>query len=258
MPFVHDQTQMDWPDDGSEPAPPRVDQFVYFPAAEFGGGGAPVRFDGPQSAAPEQPSQSQPVSSAEPSQRTSGGIWSFLQRLLGRPRPADAPPTLRGWLEENRERTRREWEQSWTPIRSIVIPALHQIGARRIYGRYDGGNDEGFAWFDSVELQDGQRIDLDALAQRLHDLQVHASLRSAGVQLHAGYSPRAGGSPSEREALKGCIEMLCQDWATLLLGRGFGTGEFSMFGAFTVDLETYTITDDPHADPVVQNISIGQ
>jgi hypothetical protein len=31
-----------------------------------------------------------------------------------------------------------------------------------------------------------------------------------------------------------------------------------MFGAFTVDLEARTITDDPRADPVVQNISIGQ
>ena len=42
----------------------------------------------------------------------------------------------------------------------------------------------------------------------------------------------------------------------LLLGRGFGTGEYCMYGAFWVDLEACTIIDDGNADPVVQNITI--
>jgi len=230
MPFVYDETQVEWPDEDTEPPRPRADQFVYIAPSEFGGGRAPVRFDVPplqsplQASAPELPSQSRP----------------------------------QGWNAEDRERAKREWEQRWERIRSIVIPALQQIGGRRIYCRYDGGNDEGFAWFDSLELQDGQRIDLDAAAQRLHDAQIHTRLRSVGVELQDPFSPRAGGSLLERGALKYFVEMLCHDWATVLLGRSFGTGEYSMYGAFTVDLETRTITDDQGADAVVQNISIDQ
>jgi hypothetical protein len=51
---------------------------------------------------------------------------------------------------------------------------------------------------------------------------------------------------------------LCDEWATMLLGSGYGTGEYSMYGAFTVDLEACTISDDPDADPVVQNIEIAE
>jgi len=210
MPFVYDLTQEEWTDDEAEPPPPRVDQFVYIAASDFGGGRAPVRFDVP----------------------------------------------TEGPHEQNREHAKPEWEQCWERTRSIVIPALQQIGGRRIYCRYDGGNDEGFAWFDSLALQDGQRIDLDAVAQRLHDAQVHAVLRSARVELKDPFSRTASGSLLERGALKYFVEMLCDDWATTLLGRSFGTGEFWMFGAFTVDLATCTVTDDPRADPVVQNIII--
>jgi hypothetical protein len=49
---------------------------------------------------------------------------------------------------------------------------------------------------------------------------------------------------------------LSTEWASLLLGQSFGTGEYLMYGAFTVDLESCTITDDPNADPVVSNIEI--
>jgi len=54
------------------------------------------------------------------------------------------------------------------------------------------------------------------------------------------------------------LERLCEEWAEMLLGRGYGTGEYSMYGAFTVDLDTCTVTDDSNADPVVQNITIAE
>jgi len=264
MPFVHDQTQDEWLDDETEPPPPRVDQFVYIAASEFGGGRAPVRFDVPpfqppvQAAAAEQPSQPQPVATAERRPESNGGVWQSLRRLLGGPRSAAAPSPAQASHQANGERARREWAQRWERIRAIVIPALQQIGGRRIYCRYDGGNDEGFAWFDSLELQDGRRIDLGALTERLHDAGVHAILRSAGVELKDPFSRSAVGDELERGALKDFVDMVCHDFATMLLGQSFGTGEFSMFGAFTVDLEARIISDDPRADPVVQNISIGR
>ncbi|MDU1690566.1 MAG: hypothetical protein E6848_13260, partial [Bradyrhizobium sp.] len=51
-------------------------------------------------------------------------------------------------------------------------------------------------------------------------------------------------------------DQLVEEWAMLLLGRGFGTGEYCMYGAFWVDLEACTIIDDGNADPVVKNITI--
>ena len=251
MPFVYDQTQVAWPDDDTEPPPPRVDQFVYIAAADFGGGRPPVRFDVPplRGAADSTPEQPAPPPPAPPQER--GGVRKFLQGLLAQ-RPSTPTPA-----QPRVHQARREWEQRWERIRSIMIPALQQIGGRRICCRYDGGNDEGFAWFESLELDDGQRLDRDATAQRLHAIQVYAALRAAGAEPQGGFPPRAD-ELAERWALQDSIGLLCDDWATLLLGRAFGTGEYSMFGAFTVDLETRTITDDPHADPVVENIRIDQ
>jgi hypothetical protein len=264
MPFIYDHTQDVWPDEETEPPPPRADQFVYIAAAAFGGGRAPVRYEVPslqpsdQATAAEQPSQSHAAASAQPSQAKNGGAWSFLHRLMGLPPPAGALSPIQREDQKRRERARSEWERQWERTRAVVIPALQQIGGRRIYGRYDGGNDEGFAWFDSLALKDGQRIDLDAVVERLHDAQVHASLRAAGVELEDPFSPTASDSQIERAVLKSSIDRLCDDWATMLLGRGFGTGEYSMYGAFTVDLEACTIADDPGAEAVVQNISISR
>jgi hypothetical protein len=42
---------------------------------------------------------------------------------------------------------------------------------------------------------------------------------------------------------------LCSEWAALLMGDGFGTGDYSMYGAFMVDLDAHTVTDDRVADP---------
>jgi hypothetical protein len=44
--------------------------------------------------------------------------------------------------------------------------------------------------------------------------------------------------------------------ASRLLGRGYGTGPFWLYGAFTVDLDACTLVDDRNAGPVVQNIDI--
>jgi len=64
------------------------------------------------------------------------------------------------------------------------------------------------------------------------------------------------GSLPDPKKLDHILFDLCNEWASMLLGEGFGTGEYSMYGAFTVDLETCAITDDRDADPIVENISI--
>ena len=42
----------------------------------------------------------------------------------------------------------------------------------------------------------------------------------------------------------------------MLMADCYGTGEYSMYGAFTADLEACTIVDDRNADPIGQNIRI--
>jgi hypothetical protein len=105
---------------------------------------------------------------------------------------------------------------------------------------------------DRIEMQGGERIDASTLAQRLHDLQVQSRIYAAGIAKRAARI-------SEQEQLKDIVEdWLCSEWASMLLGDSYGTGEYSMYGAFTVDLVGCTITDDRDAEPVVQNIEIAK
>ena len=129
-----------------------------------------------------------------------------------------------------------------------MVPVLKELGVRRIYCRYDGGNDEGFAWLESMELRDGARIDGDAR----RDVQAQALLQATD-------RVKDSGAVTDEAFLAnpGC-GWLCDEWAMMLLGDSFGTGEYSMYGAFTVDLDACTISDDSNADPVVQNITIDE
>src|SRR5262245_26668669 len=126
MPFVYDETEIQWPDDVSEPPPPRADEFVYIPPPQFGGAREPVRFC-----------------------------------VLS---PAEAS-------EHETSTDSKRWERFTRKFLAIVVPALREVGVRRAYCRYDGGHDEGFAWLDSIELKDGERIPADAVIQRLKGIQ---------------------------------------------------------------------------------------
>jgi hypothetical protein len=98
---------------------------------------------------------------------------------------------------------------------------LAALGAVRAYIRYDGGDDEGFAYFDHCVFKDGSvRNDSD----------VFSLLRASGAK----------GFPADEVA---------DEWTARLLGQGYGTGEYRMYGAFWVDLETGLVTDDPNATP---------
>jgi hypothetical protein len=95
---------------------------------------------------------------------------------------------------------------------------------------------------------------LDELCRRLTGTGVTGQLQQVGW-LHQSSKQ----SRSELDELKDILEFsLPEEWAALLLGEGFGTGPFSMYGAFTVDLETLTIHDDRDASvPENGNILIG-
>jgi hypothetical protein len=187
MPFVFDTTQKGWPDDGSEPPPPKLEAFVYETA--FTTGGRPAK-------------------------------------MLA---PANNPDVEDPKLAE------------------AILAVLKAVSVAKVLCRYDGGNDEGFAWVSGAELADGNRVTGNQLA---------GLLIAGGLALPDRQQWQTGWS-DERRALELLDYPLATDWAAALLGgRGFGTGEYYMYGAFVADLQAATITDDPNATPEIRNIEI--
>lgn len=189
--------------------------FQYLPPPDFGGPAGPVhaRVRAETGGASPQPA-------AKP---------GFIARLLGgKASPAD----------DYRAKA-REYEARLADHAARVAEALAQIGAARAYCRYDGGNDEGFAWFDHCEMKDGTKLDEAAAFSRL---QLRGSLTDLG------FAPNVVRG-------EGSLEDVASYWAVKLLGEGYGTGEYVMYGAFSVDLNSGLISDDPKPAPIVQNIS---
>lgn len=218
MPYIYDMTKYEW--DESNEGDPLVlpaEQFEYLTVPAYSGSRKPVYFDEPAPQQPVQPSRS-------------GG--SFFDRILGR-KPAE-------------EDYRAQYRQKSTAILSVIIAALRAEGVRTAYLRYDGGNDEGFAWLDHVVLTSGEVIDCDGLADRLIAAGVGQKLEETGQ----AFDRETG----ERHEMKNVLsDWVATGWAAKLLGEGFGTGEYYMYGACKVDLETRLIEDDPAAAAVIQS-----
>jgi hypothetical protein len=49
------------------------------------------------------------------------------------------------------------------------------------------------------------------------------------------------------QAAQYALDELATELANRLLGEGFGTGECELYGAFTADLQTGELVDDPDA-----------
>jgi hypothetical protein len=224
MPFIYDETEIEWPedDDDWEPPPPRVDQFVYFTPQEFGGTPEPVRF-----------SVAEPRQTAEPA-----------------PAPGEPPVSA----EERVQQLEKSAEERKQQALALAFSELREAGVQRLYCRYDGGNDEGWSWLDGAEMTDGARLDAGAVSGRLTDAGLLDRIYAAGIMRR---SADMSAHFTDRELVRQFLDdWLVDEWAIMLLGDSYGTGEYSMYGAFTVDLEACTITDDRHADPVVENIEI--
>jgi hypothetical protein len=169
----------------------------------------------------------------------------LLGLLLGhRARPASAPePRLT--LEQQQEASAYRGQH----VLALIVSALREIGVRRVYCRYDGGGDEGFAWLDHAETQSGERLAPTLLARRLGK----TSLLRRGID--AGLWPRR--RVMRAQQLRDIADMqFADECAARLLGGGFGTGEMLLYGALTVDLDTCTIADDRDASPVTRHFTI--
>jgi hypothetical protein len=97
-----------------------------------------------------------------------------------------------------------------------MTAACRAAGVKRVFGRYDGGNDESFTHFQGVEMSDGRVIEADELGKM-----------SPAVDYQA----------------------LVDDAVSAFMGS-YGAGEFFWYGAVVIDFDTCTLTDEKNEDVV--------
>ena len=153
------------------------------------------------------------------------------EEVAYKPRPFD-PANLSAWA-------------------AAALSVLRDLGIVRFRVRYDGGHDEGFAHADAGWSADGVgrpigRIVADVTATAAH---VDALRAAFGVG-----SPASPAGPthyyanlSPDELVAAALDELGNEMVSCLLGDGYGTGEYSMYGELTADLTTGTLTDEPAA-----------
>ena len=210
MPYIFDLSNAELPDDGSELPPPKPAAFMYLTPPEFGGPPEPVpiRYPGLK----------------RQSQRQDGRL-SFKVRVM---RTFGIVPD---------EPVAAPGRDAWARKLGGLVAQLRDAGIERLYVRYDGGNDEGFGWVDSVERGNGERVPLENFVSEHADQQ--------------GLDDKAKAELNDLIAHE-----LGSDLAAQLLGGGFGTGEYVMYGALIADLSTLTLVEDRQAEPVTENIQI--
>lgn len=128
------------------------------------------------------------------------------------------------------------------------MPALKNAGIRRCELSYDGGSDEGFGTLEHCEDASGNKFGKEQLLANSAFVAELAPFVTG--QFSSGKHPVYLGdqTPDAVSMIGDYLEFdLPVILVSLLVGRGYGTGEYELYGRATVDLDTMTITDDPNA-----------
>lgn len=120
-----------------------------------------------------------------------------------------------------------------------VFDVLREIGVKSVYCRYNGGGDEGFADFTGAKIED--RI---VEFEELKSLLIETSLGSKTTEYLHRYYGSPHGELSAQQRVEFYLDEFARALATYLLGRGYGTGEYSMKGSFRANLVTGKIVDE--------------
>ncbi len=126
----------------------------------------------------------------------------------------------------------------------IVLEVLKRLGAEKFEVSYDGGHDEGFAY--------PVRVYIGGQAREIEEIVASPAMKSSvdemRRQLRGGKENWYYGQPDAVLAMSQ-LDELAMELSSKLLGRGFGTGEYALYGSFVADLKTGRILDNPHAKP---------
>jgi hypothetical protein len=130
------------------------------------------------------------------------------------------------------------------PVAAAAYLMLRDAGVVQFRVRYDGGHDEGFAHADCGRTADGVVCSIDKLVADLSTPDRIDELQAAfGATASAAYYTQLAPGELPRHALDG----LADEAVGCLLGQGYGTGEYSMYGAVVIDLTTGRLIDEPSA-----------
>lgn len=165
--------------------------------------------------------------------------------MLGELDPSELPEGVErpsgGFEYETAEGTFRLANLAGSP--RFVYDALMARGAHKFRVRYDGGYDEGFAHPDYVEFEGGDRRVTRDLVDELAKTPLGAALRAEWDKRPHSSAPEW----SDAHLVAFALDELGHQMACRLLGDGYGTGEYQLYGAFVADLKTGELTDDPEA-----------
>ena len=131
-----------------------------------------------------------------------------------------------------------------------VLDWLREMGATAVRVRYDGGSDEGFAWFGSAVTPAGV-VPKDELLTRWL-----AEGRAAALppRTRRDWETREDMPLTDAELLEDALEDVAGSLDWRFLGEGWGNGPGELFGEVEYDLRTGEFTDLPAADPHPEGI----
>jgi hypothetical protein len=125
----------------------------------------------------------------------------------------------------------------------IVFSALKDLGITEMEISYDGGYDEGFAYLDSFFAK-GTEKSFDEISATLSQMPVIAATRKAAqAESHQDWLAKY----DDAGIAKYLLDDLAHELAAKLLGDGYGTGEYELYGSFRADLLTGKMIDNPNA-----------
>jgi hypothetical protein len=173
------------------------------------------------------------------------GDPGMIEEVLAEMDPADLPDGFGDSLDEFKY---EEAKATFRPkklekVSQVTLDALLGMEATHLRVRYDGGYDEGFAYTDHVQIGKTKRKSDDVI-KSLVKAGCGGKIRKVERKLLQDYY---GKKLSDAMAAEHGLDTLAHELASLLLGEGYGTGEYELYGAFTVDLMSGKIVDDPKA-----------
>lgn len=128
------------------------------------------------------------------------------------------------------------------PVAKAVRDALVKIGATKLKVRYDGGYDEGFSHPDQLIFGDTRR-DAKSFGKEFGTAELVAAVRDASKKGSPRHVTDFYSKSDDKAVATNALEQLADEYASTLLGDGFGTGEYQLYGAFTADLVSGEIVD---------------
>ena len=125
----------------------------------------------------------------------------------------------------------------------LILDALKGLGATALRVKYDGGYDEGFIYPDYVVIN-SVKIPAETVIDYLAKSDLGGRIKALPVE---EWGIRFGGEEGSERWVTNAFDEFVYELAWKLLGKGFGNGDGSLYGAFRVDLSSGEIEDDENA-----------